>query len=81
MKLRPSILGVGLWQLFALVATACPVCDTDTGLQVREQLFSETMLYNITVTLAPLVVLSVLVFLIYTGKVDLDRLFTPRRKQ
>ena len=45
---------VGLSTVFG-----CPICTTETGSQVREQIFNETFVPNLAATVAPFLVLGI----------------------
>jgi hypothetical protein len=51
---------------------ACPFCSTDTGKQVRAEIFGEDFALNVARTLLPFPFLMAVVGLIYVG--------LPRRK-
>jgi hypothetical protein len=60
--------------LSALVADACPVCGTQTGLEVRQAIFGQNFLRHAAWTLAPVPILLGTVATIYFG-------FPPRRSK
>ena len=53
--------------LAASAALACPVCDTDTGQQVRAGIFDEDFARNLLLTLLPFPVLLTIVAAIHFG--------------
>jgi hypothetical protein len=46
---------------------ACPLCDTDTGAQVREGILSASFIGNLVATLAPFIVLLLIIFGLHFG--------------
>lgn len=48
-------------------STACPVCDTSTGVQVRAGIFGSDFCDNLAAVLLPFLVLSLIVGLIHRG--------------
>ena len=46
-------------------ATACPLCESETGAQVQAGIFNEQFWMNVTLTLLPLLVLLGIVGFIY----------------
>jgi alpha-beta hydrolase superfamily lysophospholipase len=48
-------------------APACPVCNTETGVQVRRELITRNPARNAVFLAAPLIVLGGIVALIYCG--------------
>lgn len=57
---------VGFWfVVLAGAAVACPVCDTETGVKVREAIFNEDLLPTAVLVLTPVVMLALLLMAIY----------------
>lgn len=54
-------------------ATACPLCESETGRQVREGIFDDDFGNKVVLTLIPFPVLIGVVALIYFGPPDLRR--------
>lgn len=52
---------------FAVEAWACPVCNTETGAQVRQKLLADDLLRNAAYVVAPIPVLLGIVAAIYFG--------------
>lgn len=48
-------------------ASACPICNTETGVQVRQSIFGENFLRHAAWTLAPVPVLLGAVALVHFG--------------
>jgi hypothetical protein len=63
---------------FALTISvfACPICDTETGQQVRESIFGEDFGRNVLLTLAPVPVLLGIMALVFRAVPD----STPHNK-
>lgn len=53
--------------LAASISSACPVCDTPTGQQVRAGLFNENFGSHLLLTLAPFPILALLVLALHFG--------------
>lgn len=53
--------------LLALPASACPVCQSDTGQQVRQGIFDGRFGMNLFITLLPFPILVGIVLAIYFG--------------
>ncbi len=51
----------------ALPGNACPICETDTGQQVRQGIFDGSFGWNVFVTLLPFPILLGVVLAIYFG--------------
>ena len=51
----------------AMGADACPVCDSPTGLQVREAIFNGDLLRNLVLTVAPFPILGAIAAWIHFG--------------
>jgi hypothetical protein len=62
-----TILAVVVMLLGSAAARACPVCDTETGQQVRAGIFGEDFGSNLLVTALPFPVLLLIVALIHLG--------------
>lgn len=52
---------------FATTALACPVCDSDTGQEVRDGIFNEDFLTDAAAVLLPVPVLIGIVMAIHYG--------------
>lgn len=50
-------------------ATACPVCDTPTGIAIREQIFTPQFGYYALLTLLPLLLLAQVAYMLYRGAI------------
>jgi hypothetical protein len=61
-----AVLTVPLW-LSATVATACPICHTETGKKVRAGIFNDEFASNAAMTLLPFPVLIAAVAFIHFG--------------
>ena len=61
------VLIAGAVLLSASAASACPVCETETGKQVRAGIFGDDFASNVALTLVPFPLLAGLVALIHFG--------------
>jgi hypothetical protein len=59
--------------LLASPATACPLCESETGQQVRAAIFDDDFGKKVFLTLLPFPVLAGIVALIYYGPPDIRR--------
>ncbi|MFN3651283.1 MAG: hypothetical protein ACK47B_17040 [Armatimonadota bacterium] len=67
-RLLPLVVGLlALTVLFAAPAAACPVCATDTGIQVRQGIFDERFWRNALLLLLPFPVYLGLAVTLYHG--------------
>jgi hypothetical protein len=64
MKKIPA--GACAW-LLPLIASACPICDTDTGRQVRAGIFDENFWITLAMVLAPFPVLLLVLLAMHLG--------------
>jgi hypothetical protein len=64
MKKIPA--GACAW-LLPLIASACPICDTDTGRQVRAGKFDENFWITLAMVLAPFPVLLLVLLAMHLG--------------
>jgi hypothetical protein len=72
MSLLRSLSSILLALLGAAPITACPLCDTGTGRQVRAGIFDGSFAHNLVVTLLPFPVFLAIAAALYYG--------FPRRK-
>lgn len=58
-----------VWVVLVVASTApaCPLCESETGRQVRAGIFDDDFGKNVVLTLLPFPVLAVIVALIYYG--------------
>lgn len=67
------VMPVWVLLLLASSAPACPLCESETGRQVRAGIFDDNLGKNVVLTLLPFPVLAGIVALIYYGPPDLRR--------
>jgi hypothetical protein len=72
MSRHTSILAVVVWLAFVAPAFGCPVCDSETGIAVRDGI-ARNFALNVLATLAPFPVLTAIVAFLHFG-------WPPRRK-
>lgn len=58
---------IGLMNAFLAEATACPMCHSDLGKQVRQGIFDHQFGFNLLATLLPFSILLFLAVAIYCG--------------
>lgn len=67
------VMPVWLVLLLASSAPACPLCESETGRQVRAGIFDDDFGKNVALTLIPFPVLAVIVAFIYHGPPTIRR--------
>lgn len=70
---------IGLMNAFLAVASACPMCQSDLGKQVRQGIFDHQFGFILIATLLPFPVLLFLALAIYRGLWPFSRNSTQRR--
>jgi hypothetical protein len=66
-RLRAAVAVLWLSWFSAATGQSCTVCDTPTGMQVREGIFNESFWRHVAVTLAPFPVFALAVAWIFCG--------------
>jgi hypothetical protein len=56
-----------LFGIVAFTASACPICNSDTGKEVRQSIFGENFVRNVAKTLAPVPLLLGAVAAVHFG--------------
>ncbi len=49
------------------IAEACPFCNSDSAAEVRTTLFGPDLIFNLSVTILPFIIFSLIGIGIYTG--------------
>lgn len=65
--MKPVLHTFACLMLYASIASACPVCHTPTGQQVRAGIFDERFGENLLLTLAPFPALAAVVVAMHFG--------------
>jgi hypothetical protein len=60
--------------LLSLGTKACPFCNSTTAKEIRASLFGRDLYFNLSVTILPFLLFSVIVYLIHQGRLPFRRL-------
>lgn len=63
---QTSLIGLSAW-LLPLAVTACPICDTETGRQVRAGIFGDDFWSTLLVVVSPFPVLLLVIAAYHFG--------------
>ncbi len=67
------------FSLFSQKIFACPLCHTETGVQVNRGIFDENFLLNLSYSVLPFLVLAGLVSGVHFGFIRLKRIEEKKR--